>query len=93
MSAVKKTAGLLEKHIGEKVVMICARYQYWGILSEVNERTLVLAKAVAVESSGSAQGEAPQDIDNIGTSIIIMLDAVECLYWPKWVNNTLPSEE
>jgi len=83
---------ILSKHIGEKVVLICARYQYWGILSEVDEQSIVLANAVAVESSGSAQGDAPQTIDPIGSSIILMIGAVECFYWPKWVNNKLPGE-
>ena len=82
----------LSKHIGEKVVLICARYQYWGVLSEISENSLVLANTVVVESSGSAQGDAPQTVDPIGSSIVVMLGAVECFYWPKWVNNPLPGE-
>lgn len=85
-------AEALEKHVGEKIVVIAARYQYWGILSEIGSEYIIIANAVSVQSGGSAQAEAPQTIDNIGTSIIISLPAVETFYWPKWVNNQLPSE-
>jgi len=90
--AANAAATLLKKHVGEKVVIICARYQYWGVLSEVNDEAIVLAKAVAVESSGSAQADKPQTTDPIGSSIIVMLGAIETFYWPKWVNNSLPGE-
>lgn len=85
-------ARILEKYIGEKIVIIAARYQYWGRLAEVNPDVLVLAQAVAVEVSGPAQSENPQTIDPIGTSIFIPLGATECYYFPKWVNNDLPGD-
>jgi len=89
---MKFFAEQLQKHKGTKVVIICAKYQYWGIIADCNPDTLELAQAVAVEVSGSAQSSAAETIDNIGTSIIIALGAIEICYWPKWVNNKLPSE-
>ena len=45
---------------GQKVVLFCARYNYWGVLSEVIDddvnSALVLANAVAVEQTGPANG-------------------------------------
>lgn len=76
----------LARHTGEKVVVICARYQYWGTVSEVLEDCLILSNAYAVESSGSAQGEQPSVTDAIPESIVISLGAVELMYRPKWID-------
>ena len=82
-----------EKFIGQKVAVLCARYQYRGLLSAVDDECTVLANSTAIEISGSAQLELPQTEDNIGSSIIIKNDAIELLYQPKWARAKLPSEK
>lgn len=81
-----------QEYIGQKVAVMCARYQYRGVLSEVNEDCLVLSNATSVEISGSSQSERPQTEDNIGGSIVIKCDAVEILYQPPWAQAPLPGE-
>lgn len=83
----------LKPYIGEKVVFICARYQYWGILSEVGEHSIILADAVSVEQSGSASAEEPNVADPVHRSVIIKSDAIELMYQPRWCFNKLPNED
>lgn len=83
---------MVRRYMGEKIVVICARYQYWGIVSEVGKNALILANPVAVQNSGSAQAENPDSIDAINTSIIISYFAIELIYQPKWCFNKLPNE-
>lgn len=85
-------ADVMRQYVGTKVVLICARYQYWGVVSLVTDDSLILANPVAVEASGSAQDNNPATIDPIGTSIVIKHDAIEVVYRPKWVDNALPGE-
>ena len=86
-------SNVLSKYIGQKVVIIAARYQYWGVLSHVGPDCLILAKTVVVERSGPALGDAPDVKDTIGSSVILSLGACELLYLPKWVSNPLPGED
>ena len=83
----------LMKFMGQKVAVICARYQYRGVLSSVSDRHIVLANATSVEISGASNTEAPQTEDQIGSSIIIMLDAIELFYQPNWVFHALPGDD
>jgi hypothetical protein len=80
-------------YLGQQIVLIAARYQYWGIVSKVTDDCIVLAQAVAVQRSGSAQDDKPDTIDVIGSSIIIKHDAIELVFFPKWVGNPLPGTE
>jgi len=82
----------LRQKVGEKVVFLCARHTYWGVLSEVNEKFVVLANAVAVEQSGPANGESPTTSDPIFSSITIFNDAMELMMQPRWSQGELPSE-
>jgi hypothetical protein len=81
-----------EKFVGQKVAVMCARYQYRGVLSEVNDDCLILSNATSVEISGASQSEHPQTEDAIGGSVVIKSDAVEILYQPPWCNAKLPGE-
>jgi len=87
--AVEKTKAMvmkdaLQMYIGQPLAILCARFNYRGILSVVGEDFVVLAKARAVESSGASSQERPSNEDNIGSSIIISLNAVEIFYQPVW---------
>lgn len=81
------------KKMGERVAVLCARYQYRGVLTEVYDDCLVLANATCVEVSGIAQGERPNTEDAVGGSITIKTDAIELFYQPNWVNAPLPGED
>lgn len=77
-------------HEGQKVAVLCARYQYRGILSEIHEDHIVLANATAVEISGPSNSEKPQTEDAIGGSVVIKTDAIEILYQPRWSQAPIP---
>lgn len=84
---VKGKAGMsetLEQFVGQPVAVLCARFNYRGILSFVGHDHLVLAQARAVESSGASNQERPSNEDPIGSSVIISLNAIELIYWPNW---------
>ena len=87
--AVEKTKGscmkeVLQDYIGQPLAILCARFNYRGILSKVTDDCVVLAQARAVESSGASNQERPSNEDAIGSSVIISLNAVELVYQPRW---------
>lgn len=87
--AVEKTKATvmkdaLQMYIGQPLAILCARFNYRGILSVVGEDYVVLAQARAVESSGASSQERPSNEDPIGSSVIISLNAVELIYQPVW---------
>ena len=79
-------AEIVKNFIGQKVAVLCARYQYRGRLSCVSKdgTTIVLADATSVEVSGSADRDTPDSEDPISGSVVIKTDAVEIFYQPKW---------
>lgn len=74
----------LAHYVGQPVAVLCARFNYRGLLSSVGEDFLVLAQARAVESSGASSQQRPTNEDAIGSSVIISLNAVELVYQPNW---------
>jgi len=79
----------LSQFIGQPIAILCARFNYRGILSHVGKDHVVLAQARAVESSGASNQERPSNEDPIGSSVIISLNAVELCYWPNWAFSSL----
>lgn len=80
-------AEIVGRYLGKKIVLICARYQYWGTVAEVHEQCLIMSNPTAVENSGPATGAAPSVTDPIPESIVIKFDAIELIYRPSWVEN------
>jgi hypothetical protein len=75
---------ILEAYIGQPLAILCARFNYRGILSKVGDNFVVLAQARAVESSGASSQERPSNEDPIGSSVIISINAIELIYQPNW---------
>lgn len=84
---------LVAKYEGQKVAVLCARYQYRGILAQAGPNALVLANATAIEDSGASSLEKPKAEDIIGSTLIIPSDAIEIVYQPNWVRAPLPGED
>lgn len=80
----QRLASTVGRYLGEQIAVMCARYQYRGILSEIHEDHLVLAKARSVEVSGRSSLAAPETEDIIGSSIVISYAAIEIVYQPNW---------
>jgi len=79
--------------VGQKVAVLCARYQYRGVLSEVTDDCLILANPTAVEISGASASDRPQTEDAVDGSLVVKSEAVEILYQPNWSQAPLPGEE
>lgn len=88
-SSGENMASMMREYIGQPVAILCARFNYRGILSKVTEDSVVLAQARAVESSGASNSERPNSEDPIGSSVIISLNAVELIFQPAWVFSPL----
>lgn len=84
-------AHILNDYVGQPVAVLCARFNYRGILSKVTDDCVVLAQARAVESSGASSSDKPNSEDPIGSSVIISLNAVELVYQPNWCFSELDS--
>lgn len=80
---------ILREYMGQPLAVLCARFNYRGILSKVCDDCLVLAQARAVESSGASNSERPNSEDVIGSSVVISLNAVELIYQPLWCYSSL----
>jgi hypothetical protein len=89
LSSGQNMADILHGYIGQPVAILCARFNYRGILSKVTDDCVVLAKARAVESSGASNSEKPNSEDPVGSSVVISLNAVELIYQPNWVFSSL----
>ena len=92
-SSVNNFSEHLKQFIGQRIAVLCVRFQYRGILTEVGDNYLVLANATAVEISGSSMAERPNTEDNCNGSITLKTDAIELAHQPKWVYAPLPNEE
>lgn len=75
---------IIQEYVGQPIAILCARFNYRGILSKVTDDCVVLAQARAVESSGASSQERPSNEDPIGSSIVISINAVEIFYQPAW---------
>lgn len=80
----EELAEILQSYIGQPLAILCARFNYRGILSKVGNNFVVLAQARAVESSGASSQERPSNEDPIGSSVIISINAIELIYQPNW---------
>ena len=84
---------VVNAHVGQKVAVLCARYQYRGVVSKVTDDCLILANSMSVEISGASAATKPEREDAIGGSVTIKLDAIEIFYQPNWSQFPLPNEE
>jgi len=84
-STGENMASIMKDYVGQPIAVLCARFNYRGILSKITDDCIVLACAHAVESSGASNSERPNSEDPIGSSVIISLNAVELVYQPNWV--------
>jgi hypothetical protein len=91
--AVKNFAEAAQLMAGQKCAVLCARYQYRGILAGVADDCLILANAMAVEVSGTTAQDRPQTEDAISGDVIIKNEAIEILYQPQWCYALLPHED
>ena len=90
--SIQNVQDVLKLCVGHPISVLCARYHYRGILSEVGDESLTLAQVCIVEQSGPAKGEAPSVEDAMGSSMVISYGAIECISQPNFVFAPLPSQ-
>ena len=81
----------LTKLQGDKAYLVCARYAYRGIVSEVGWDSLTLANAMAVQETGSPLNKKPVREDPVGLAIITF-DSIESVTQPPFCMAPLPHE-
>jgi len=77
---------------GQPVAILCARYQYRGIVAHVGDSHVVLSDASMVEVSGSNSRDTPNTEDPYAGSISLSLLAVEHVAQPKWAYAPIPGK-
>jgi hypothetical protein len=93
LNGLTKFGDIINSHEGQKIAVLCARYQYRGVVAHVGEDFIVLANARSVEISGPSAKATPEREDDIGGFVIIKHDAIEIAYQPTWSQAPLSFEE
>lgn len=96
-SAVGTRKSSLSTHlnmlVGQPVAIMCARYNYRGIVAEVGDDHVVLSNASMVEISGRNSNDKPDTEDPFFGSVAISLFAVEQVSQPNWVHAPIPGSQ
>ena len=93
LNGLTRFGDIINSHLGQKMAILCARYQYRGVIAHVGEDFIVLANARSVEISGPSAKATPEREDDIGGFVIIKHDAIEIAYQPTWSQAPLSFEE
>jgi len=83
---------IVKIHKGQKIAVLCARYQYRGVVAHVANDCIVLTNSRSVEISGPSAAAKPEREDDIGGFVVIKLDAIEIMYQPTWSQAPLADE-
>ena len=71
-------------YLGQPVHFIMARYGYAGIVVYVGSDFVILAQAHAIEDGESGEAPKPRLATPCGSSIILVIDAIETICQPAW---------
>jgi len=93
LEGLTKFSDIIGIQKGQKIAVLCARYQYRGVVAHIADDCIVLANARSVEISGPSAKAEPEREDDIGGFVVIKLDAIEIAYQPTWSQWPLSFEE
>jgi hypothetical protein len=79
-----------ESYIGLPLAILCARYWYRGIVSEVGRDYITLSHVRAVEVTGPASSPTPTTEDPVPSDLTISTGAIEQFCQPLWVWHEMP---
>ena len=82
----------LKTYSNQKISVLCNRYTYRGVLSEISNDYIILSDATAVERSGASGREQPVCEDPINGTVLVMNQFIELIFQPKWCLAPLPNE-
>lgn len=83
----------LRGYLDAPIAILCMRYWYRGILSEVGTDYVVLTNARAVEITGRATNTTPQTEDVIPSDVLLKTAVIEIVCWPTWVSAGMDAAE
>lgn len=69
---------------GQRVAIWCMRYCYRGIVTKVNEDSVLLTDVYAVESAGSSMAKKVESEDQMPHPILVNYGAIEIVCQPNW---------
>ena len=73
-----------EEYLNQPLAILCARYWYRGIVSQVGSDFIVLSYPRAVEVTGPSRGSKPQTEDPIPSDLMITIGSIEQICQPFW---------
>ncbi len=74
----------IQRFLNEPISVLCMRYWYRGILSEVGTDYIVLSDPWAVEQAGPAASNSAIQEDKLPTDLMIKTMAIEMVTRPNW---------
>jgi len=75
----------VSKFMNQPVAILCPRYTYSGIVSEIIEDYgIVLSNAFAIEQTGAPTNEMPSIYTSIPSDGFIAFEAIEFIFQPVW---------
>lgn len=89
---ISSLADRMRSYVGQPIAILCARYWYRGILSEVGTNYALLTNPRAVEVTGSASATTPEREDAIPSDLFVRLDFVEIVCQPSWCYHEMDKE-
>ena len=84
---------IAEIYGGKPAAILCARYWYRGVVSEVGRNYIHLTNVRAVEVTGAASMERPQTEDPVPSDMLISADAIEQVCQPTWAWFEMPGKK
>ena len=82
---------IAENYLNEPLAILCARYWYRGIVSDVGRDYVTLSHVRAVEVTGPAASDHPQTEDPVPSDMTISTGAIEQFCQPLWVWHEMPN--
>jgi hypothetical protein len=75
---IEQTEGeVLEKFLGEKILVMCANYFYNGALKGINETCILLSNASIVYETGEWSASNFKDVQQLPSEWYVQLSAIE----------------
>lgn len=84
-TANRTIEAVLSEHLGQPIGILCARYWYRGILSEIGDRWVRLTNAYCVEQTGVFTATKATIEEPFPSDVLLKLDFVEIIAQPAWI--------
>lgn len=73
-----------EKYRGQPIAIMCIRYWYRGIVSEVSDTHVILSNAHAVDRTGASTNEKAAREEALPSDWLVTYQSIESAGFPTW---------